>query len=204
MKTILIALALCAALIATNDTAVAQSLAVNVFGGYTFQDKINFSSGYGVIEDGGHWGGSIEYGVNEYMSAELLYQRMDTRAVLYGPYRSEAGGLGINYIMVGAVKYTGLGGPVSPYGGLAGGIGVFDGKDFSTSNVVRFAFGLKLGVLFNVSEKIGIRVQGQMLSPVQGAGGGFYFGTGGTGASISTYSTIYQFGFTGGLQYKIR
>lgn len=204
MKThVLVSIVLCVVLLTVVDECYSQAASINIFGGYTFQDKVNFQSGYGVIEDGGHWGGSVEVAIRDYVSAEVLYQRQDTRAVLYGPLRSEQGDLAINYIMVGGVKYASVGGPVSPYGGLAGGIGIFEGKDFSTSNVVRFSFGLKLGALFNISEKIGIRVQAQMMTPVQGAGGGFYFGTGGTGASISTYSTVYQFGFTGGLQYKL-
>jgi hypothetical protein len=183
-------------------TSSGQKFAFNLFGGYTFQDKVNFSSGYGIVQDAAHWGGSVEIAVKDYMFAEILYQRQDTRAELYGPSGYGEGRLGLNYIMIGAVKYTIAGGPISPYGGLAGGIGIFEGKDLSR-NSTKFAFGLKAGVLFNVSDAIGIRVQGQMLTPVQGAGGGFYFGTGGTGAAISTYSSIYQFGVTGGIQYKL-
>ncbi len=176
-------------------------MSFNVFGGYTFQDKIDFSSGYGVIEDGAHWGASVEFAVKKYMSAELLYQRQDTHAVVYGSSYGE-GKLGINYIMIGAVKYPGMGGPVTPYGGLSGGVALFEGKDINQT-VSRFAFGLKVGALFDVSEKVGIKIQAQMLTPVRGAGGGFYFGTGGTGAGVSTYSTVYQFAFTGGLQFKV-
>ena len=185
------------------ETSFSQKFAFNLFGGYTFQDKVDFSSGYGIIQDGAHWGGSVEIAVKDYMFAEVLYQRMDTRAELFGSSGYGEGRLGLNYIMIGAVKYTMAGAPVSPYGGLAGGIGIFEGKDLSR-NSTKFAFGLKAGVLFNISDVLGIRVQGQMLTPVQGAGGGFYFGTGGTGAAISTNSSIYQFGVTAGVQYKLK
>ncbi len=33
--------------------------------------------------------------------------------------------------------------------------------------------------------------------------GGFYFGTGGVGAGVSSYSTMYQFGVGGGLVFKL-
>jgi hypothetical protein len=54
------------------------------------------------------------------------------------------------------------------------------------------------------SEKVSLRIHGQLLSPVQWAGGGFYFGTGGSGAGVTTGSTIYQFNVGGSLNYKLR
>jgi hypothetical protein len=38
---------------------------------------------------------------------------------------------------------------------------------------------------------------------VQGAGGGLYFGTGGAGAGVSTYSSMLQFGLGGGLTFAL-
>ena len=52
------------------------------------------------------------------------------------------------------------------------------------------------------SDIVSLRVHAQLLSPVQGAGGGFYFGTGGEGVGVSTYSTIYQFNV--GRQFKLQ
>ena len=34
-------------------------------------------------------------------------------------------------------------------------------------------------------------------------GGGLYFGTGGAGAGVSTYSSYYQFNLGGGLVFKL-
>jgi hypothetical protein len=52
-------------------------------------------------------------------------------------------------------------------------------------------------------EKFGIKLQAQLTSVSQGAGGGLYFGTGGAGVGLSTYSSIYQFGLGGGLTFKL-
>ena len=41
------------------------------------------------------------------------------------------------------------------------------------------------------------------MSAVQGAGGGLYFGTGGGGVGVSTYSSMYQFGLGGGLTFAL-
>ena len=63
-----------------------------------------------------------------------------------------------------------------------------------------------VGLMISPNERFGIKLAAQVLSPVQGASGGLYLGagTGGvsTGAGISTYSSIYQFGFFGALTFS--
>ena len=54
-----------------------------------------------------------------------------------------------------------------------------------------------------LSNKIIRKQFGDVLSAVQGAGGGLYFGTGGVSAGVSTYSTFYQFYIGGGLTLKM-
>ena len=67
----------------------------------------------------------------------------------------------------------------------------------------KFAWGLRLGCNIWANEKFGIKLQTQLLSISQGAGGGLYFGTGGVGAGVSSYSSIYQFQLGGGLTFKL-
>jgi hypothetical protein len=67
----------------------------------------------------------------------------------------------------------------------------------------KFAWGAKLGLNIWASDNVGIKMQAGLLSAVQAAGGGFYFGTGGGGAGISTYSTFYQFNIGGGLTFRM-
>jgi len=40
--------------------------------------------------------------------------------------------------------------------------------------------------------------------PITGAGGSFYWGSGGSGVGLTGYVPIWSFGFTGGLVYKIK
>jgi hypothetical protein len=49
------------------------------------------------------------------------------------------------------------------------------------------------------SENVGLKIYAQLNTVVGGVGGGFYFGTGGSGAGVSTYSSMVQFGLGGGL-----
>ncbi len=54
-----------------------------------------------------------------------------------------------------------------------------------------------------VKEKVGIKLQAQLLSAVQSVGGGFYFGTGGSGGAVMAQSSMYQFELGGGLVFKM-
>ncbi|MEZ4738293.1 MAG: hypothetical protein R2818_02810 [Flavobacteriales bacterium] len=62
------------------STASAQ-VKLNGFGGYTFQDRFNLSGAYngfsyseGVLGEGAHFGGSIEFELRPHKSIELLYR----------------------------------------------------------------------------------------------------------------------------------
>lgn len=93
------------------------------------------------------------------------------------------------------------------------GFGTFDmGVGFTSNlsgslnsdNVTKFTLGGRLGVRVAPSDKISIRLHAQLLSPVQWIGGGYYFGTGGSGASVSTGSTVFQFNLGGSVNYRIK
>jgi len=67
----------------------------------------------------------------------------------------------------------------------------------------KFAWGLRLGGIIWTPGRVGIKLQAQLLSAVQSAGGSVYFGTGGAGAGVSMYSSMYQFGVGGGLVFAL-
>jgi len=189
-----------------TQTASAQ-LRINVFGGYTFQDQFTLNGYYngysyqeGRLDAGAHFGGSLEFMMQKNASVELLYQTQPTTGHLrtsyldYGPYD-----INVSYVMLGGVRYAPFSPVVSGFGGLGLGIAILGGDATAT----KFAWGGKLGLLLNISDNVGIKLGAQVMSAVQGAGGGFYFGTGGASAGVSTYSSIYQFGFTGGLCFTL-
>ena len=187
--------------------AYAQEKTVTLltFGGYTFKDKIDFSEGYGEIGDGFQWGAGFEVGLSDENAVELIYQRMDPTTFVQGPFGERRyGEVGINYIMLGGTRYAPINEKIAGFATLDAGVGFLSPKETGYESVTRFAWGLRLGLRMMTSEKVGIRIFGQLMSPVQGAGGGFYFGTGGTGAGVSTYSTIYQFNLGVSLTFKLK
>jgi hypothetical protein len=149
----------------------------------------------------------------EDMGVELLYYRQDTEAPItyWRPsdiaVQNKTVQLGVNYIMLAGNRYLKPGQKVEPYGGFMLGMAIFSNKNPSPGGedgATKFAWGVRLGTNIWASEKVGLKIQAQLLSAVQGMGGGLYFGTGGSGAGVSTYSSLLQFGLGGGLVFKLK
>jgi hypothetical protein len=213
MKTILALMLACLTVSAFGQ----KTIKLNAYGAYVFDDKFDTyytSNQYieGKIKGGFQWGAGLEVGLQEDYGIELLYYRQDTELpVTYdgfgGGLSSRTVDLGINYIMLGGMRYLNTANEkIQPYGGLLAGMVIFENKNpkpEEEDSYVKFAWGLRLGVNIWATEKVAVKLQAQLLSAVQGAGGGLYLGTGGAGAGVTTYSTIYQFGLGGGLCFKL-
>jgi opacity protein-like surface antigen len=198
-----------------SGITTAQELRVNTYGGYVFDDRVdsyfsNTSYYDGTIKGGFRWGAGLEYLIPGKAAIELQYLRQDTNAPTV--YQD---GLQIqqtdfilaeNWIMLNGTRYFPVNETVEPFMGLGLGMGIFNLENpdnNNTTNATKFAWNLRGGTNIWVSENVAIRVQAALFSAVQSMGGGLYFGTGGAGAGLSTYSTMYQFGFDGGLVFKL-
>jgi hypothetical protein len=199
---------LLAGLVLCTSGTVSAQLRLNAFGGYTFQDRFPINGSYSGfsfnearVAAGAHYGGGLEYELKPHKAVELFYQAQPSEGYLrtsfveYGPYD-----ITVHYVMLGGLQYVPFSDVVHGYGGLNIGAGFSTGEGNST----KFAWGGKLGLRIDASEKVGLKLGAQLLSPVESVGGGLYFGTGGASAGVSTYSTIYQFGLTGGLVFTLQ
>lgn len=184
------------------------SITLLTFESYTFSDQFDTEYGYGKIEDGFQWGGGLEFGLSETMAVELIYQNMKTD-VSYDGYLGSAfpykGTMGINYVMLGGTRYAPLNDKISGFGTIDMGVAWGNpDEELELENTTKFAIGLRLGARIMASEKVSFRIHGQVFSPVQWAGGGFMVGTGGSGAGVTTGSTIWQFNLGGSLNYRLK
>lgn len=197
-----------------NQNSFTPGLRINGYTFYAFDDKVDsrYSSTeyfYGKIKGGFQWGGGLEYMLAPAQGIELSYLRLDTRAPLTyysnGQQFSEFD-LATNYIMLGGNRYFPLGGKVEPYAGAQLGLGIFNvtnPDNGKSDNATKFAWGLKAGLNIWATDNVGLKLQTGLISAVQGVGGGFYFGTGGAGAGVNTYSTFFQFYIGGGLTFDL-
>jgi len=192
--------------------AAQQEFRLNGFAGYVFDDHVesyySTTSYYdGTIKGGFRWGGGLEYMMNPHYGLNLMYLTQSTTAPMTyydNGIKNRDFDLTAHWIMLGGARYMRKD-KFEPYGGFELGMVISEienslsGASASNTN---FAWGMKIGSNIWLNEKIGIKLQADLRSAVQAAGGGLYFGTGGAGVGVSSYSTIYQFGLGGGLTFR--
>ncbi len=178
-----------------------QHLSINAYGGYTFRDKVNFGNAYAYINEGGIWGVSAE-GVNQQgTGVELMYQYQSTKIPIYlypGNNQQNQGSDGavISYLLLNFEQYYMNNPKIQPYGGIGLGAAFYKGDYQGASSETKFAWDLKAGVKFKASNAVGIKIGAQLLGSAQATGNAFYYGY-----VYTTYATILQFSFTGGLVF---
>ena len=193
------------------------NIRLNLYGNYVFDDS--FDSYYsatsfysGKIKGGFQYGLGIEFMPQPVVGVELSWQRFDTKAPTsyYDPNsfqnpKSNEFGVVFNYIMLGFNRYMMANEHVEGFLGGQLGVGVVDVSNLpkgGSGSTTKFAWGLRGGTNIWFSHAAGIKLQAALQSVAQGAGGGLYFGTGGAGVGVSTYSTVLQFTLGGGLVFR--
>ncbi|QPH41943.1 outer membrane beta-barrel protein [Pedobacter endophyticus] len=191
----------------------AQEIRLNAYSGYSFDDRVNTyysTSDYyeGRIEGSYRWGFDAEYLLQQRYGLALNYSRQDTKApIRYYQIkdRQTTFDLGIDWITLAGTHYFKVNETVEPYAGIMGGVAIFNIRNPDSElsqSVTRFGWGLRMGTNIFFSESLGIKFQADLLSAAQAVGGGVYFGTGGAGTAVSTYSSMLQFTLGGGLVYR--
>jgi hypothetical protein len=189
-------------------------LRLNVYTTYAFDDKVDSyysTTSYfeGTLKGGFEYGGGLEYILRPAYGLELSYLRLDSKAPLTyydNGVKSAEFKVASNYLMLGGNRYLLVSPKLEPYFGVQFGMGIFNVENpdnGKSGNATKFAWGIKAGANIWLSNKIGLKLQGGLLSAVQSVGGGLYFGTGGAGAGVSGYSTFYQWSLGGGLIFDI-
>ena len=199
-------------------SASAQHTRLNGYAVYVFDDQFDSyysSSDYyeGKFKGGLQWGVGLEYLPSPMNGIELIYLNQQTTARTTYAYPGIGGvkttnfDVGFNWLLLAGNRYMRKpGSKVEGFGGFMLGaafINVDNPDNGNENSATKFAWGFRLGANIWASERVGIKLQGQVLSAVQGAGGGLYFGTGGAGAGVSTYSSMLQFGLGGGLTFAL-
>ena len=200
--------------IISASAAQAQGLRLNGYALYTFDDRVSsFQSNTqrfdGKIKGGLTWGVGAEFMVQPEVGVEVSYYRMDTKAPTNyaNPVpKSATFNVDLNWIMLGGTRYFHANPKIEPYAGLMLGAGIINANNpdngFS-QNHSAFAWGFKGGVNIWASERVGLKLQTNLMSMVQAVGGGLFFGTGGASVGVSTFSTLLQFSLGGGLVIKL-
>jgi len=183
-------------------------LTLNLYGGYTFKDKIYLDAFHGYVNEAFQYGGGLEYYIQRNRSIELKYLRMDTRFPIYGPAGTklnegtDKGSL--NYILIGGNNYFPMSSEskAEPYAGFDLGVGIADLKEGGSST--NFAWDAKLGVKINTSDAVSIKLQAYIQSVISAVGSDYYAYPGGAVISIPDYTSIFQFGLGAAIAFNFK
>lgn len=202
----------------TAIQASAQNIRLNAYANYVFDDQVDSYYGNGStyfdgkIRGGFQWGAGLEFMVSPFNAVELTYYRQGTsaNAAYASPGGTDLNGrfdVNLNWIMLNGVRHISKpGGKVEGWGGIGAGVCIINTENLKNGNsesATKFAWQIRGGANIWATDRVGIKLTAQLQSAVQSVGGGFYIGTGGTGAGLSSYSSLMQFGLGGGLVFKL-
>ncbi|WP_304197039.1 outer membrane beta-barrel protein [Flavobacterium alvei] len=181
-------------------------ISLDLYGGYTFQDKIYADAAYVAVKDGFQYGAGIEFYARSTKSIELKYLRMDTKTPIYRfngvQLNSGDDSSAINYVLIAGNNYFPTGNPkVLPFAGLGLGVGWASG-DQSTS--ARFAWDLKAGVKIKTSDSVSLKLQAyfQTIWASYGSDAVFYPGYG--TVYYPSDASLYQFGLGAAISFDFK
>jgi len=191
-----------------------SQLEISPTAGYFFGGKVNFYEGSLKLNDNADFGINLAFEVDEGSFIELSYVGSKSSAYWrpynYMPnYPSQDFDINSNYFLIGGVHQVPMGSQnVFGFGTFKLGAGYFNSLDNSISDTWRFSIGMGLGIKYFFTEKVGIRLSGNMYMPLYFNGVGAYvgIGTGGTSSGLSLNSTavIIQGDFSGGLIFVLQ
>ena len=195
-------------LLPTNSFS--QSYSVNTYAGYAFDDALIYSGTSaeydGLLKGGLVWGLGFEYiPYHSDYSIELMYLNRSTETPIASSSADTSGNqnldIGMNYILFAASKYFKMDRSKKfySYTGAMLGVSIINTDGSLTSGSVsstNFAWGLRIGLKYLVSESIGLNFNAQLLSTTQRIDEELFPGSSaGTTGSASSL----QFGLNGGI-----
>jgi hypothetical protein len=180
------------------------------FYGYQFGGGFTVYQGDVNIIDTGNYGFYIAMPlpVGRAKQLELSYTRQDTRLELKrypGGIKESLTDLTVEYYQIGGInQFITPGSKLVPYGMFTLGATRFHPKNSEyTDDKWMFAVTLGGGVKIFVREKIGLRLQGRLLLPINWGGAGLWFGSGGPQVGVSGGSSVLQGDLSGGLFFVL-
>jgi len=178
-------------------------IGINLYGGYTFDDKISDNAYSLEFKGAFQYGLGVEFYLRPTKSIELKYMGMSSDAVFtQRPNLVANGNAGINYILIGGNNYFQTGNPsVKPYLGLDLGVGWLNGD---TGSHTGFAWDFKAGVKIKTSDSTALKLQGYFQTICVSYGGTYV-----TFPGMGTYyypenSSLYQFGLGAAFEFDFK
>ncbi|MBF4507763.1 outer membrane beta-barrel protein [Flavobacterium sp. JLP] len=191
----------------------AQSFLLNLYGGYTFSDKVDFDNSYAKVEDGFEYGLGLEYFFIDNQSIELKYNRFDTNMPLYTKIALNNGTIppgtqlnagddkgAINYILADYTYYFGSSSQKAiPFIGAGAGISILETPQSGSGTY--FAWEVKAGVKVKTNSPLSINLHAYLQSMSAAVGYDYYWDYYFGPLAVTDYASTFQFGLGASLSY---
>ncbi|WP_194774214.1 hypothetical protein [Pararhodonellum marinum] len=186
---------------------MAQGIEITPITGYTFQSGFNIAGGRAFLQDGQNWGGMIGFPINKATEIEVAYNYMGTRAVARSTNLRENVDTKaqVHYATIGLNRLFPTSEKMTLFTGAKFGTGTLAFPESNFRNITKFTVGFQGGMKFYASDRVGLRLQANLMMPIIGVGSSLWWSPGGgTAVGVSGWSPIAQFGFTGGLIFRLQ
>jgi len=197
----------------TMSAQSSKSFLLNLYGGYTFSDRVDFDDSYARVEDGFEYGLGLEYFFMENSSIELKYNRLDTKMPLYTNVITPIGGVppgtqlnagndkgAINYILADYTYYFGSSTQnLQPFLGAGAGVSILETPNSGSGTY--FAWEIKGGVKIKTSSPLSINLHAYLQSMSAAVGYDYYWTYYWGPVAVDDYVSTFQFGLGASLSY---
>jgi len=181
--------------------------------GYQIGSKYSYNGGYMKLKASPHFGVTVDFDINPVGGqVEVIYAfqnaDLNIQDYFYFPYETFITKFAVHHIQVGFIQNFQYDEPLRPYAGMSAGLAIFNPEyiesnglrpGYDPSSTTKFEFGFTGGVKYFFTERIGLRVQAQLLIPIEW--GGVYYGNG--GSVYTSGGSLLQLNFTGGLIFRL-
>jgi hypothetical protein len=188
---------------------------ISPFAGYMFGGNLDFYEGELKADNNLNYGVAMDIKLAEDTQLEVMWTQMNTTAQFepyYGYYElaTNSYDMNVGYIQIGGVREMNLD-QIRPFGVFTLGTTYFmpknvtftDGEPVDIESVWKFSMTLGAGAKIWLSDRVGIRLQGNLMLPMFWSSTGFAVGTGGSGFYVGGGTSMVQGNFTGGLIFAL-
>ncbi len=176
----------------------AQKVEITPQYGYQIGSKYNYYGGYIKLTDSDQYGLTISAPVDDDIYIEFMWAQQNTavaiKDVILFPHETEVSDVTVNHYQLGVIHTFGYT-DAKPYFGMSAGWSTFNPDEKIYDSSTKFTLGISGGLKYFFSDHIGIRLQSQLLMPIDWGGVYIYPG----GSSVSVGGSLLQLNFSGGL-----
>lgn len=188
----------------TNTLAQAEIFG---FGGYEVASDVQVTQGQLNIYSNPNYGAGISFEVERGVQAEVFWIGQQTPMELksYTGLTQPLFDVGIHYFQAGAVyefRQT-RAQKAFPFTSFSLGATLFSPVDSDFSEEWRFSITFGGGGKFYISDRVGLRLQARLLLPINFNSVGMWCGSGGCSVGVSSWATLIQADFTGGIFIRL-